>query len=306
MVIPVNLFELLFKGTKEAFGREFELGSGRNVNLALAEAQRAAINTSITERASFQAGFNRGFAGASLAAQDRVANINNRFRNNQISAINNRIAFERNQIESNLTTLDKVQLGADIVGVSEIPIVSQVADLVSGGISLSQGDFVGAGLSAASTIPIIGKAAEGTRAARFAERVGNLAPRFRHSINGRLESAFAKIEPINIGAGTGTTEAARVLARSLGRITDDAGHAIGRNLGGLGGSTSGNIFPQAPGVNRGAFRQFEQQIAKQVQAGRETFVRVVPKFEGNATRPNEIVFQVRIDGKTITRTFDNP
>ena len=40
-----------------------------------------------------------------------------------------------------------LQIGLDILGSSEIPIVSQLADVGSGFISLSQGDYVGAGLS---------------------------------------------------------------------------------------------------------------------------------------------------------------
>ncbi len=138
------------------------------------------------------------------------------------------------------------------------------------------------------------------------ETLSPLAQRFRQGVDGRLESAFAKIEPHHIGTGTETNAATRLFARALGNSTDDAGHAIARNLGGSGTNTA-NIFPQAPSVNRGAFRQFEQQVARQVQAGNEVFVRVVPKFESaTATRPNQIVYQVRINGETISRTFDNP
>jgi hypothetical protein len=288
--------------------------TGRALNLSFADSQRVAINerinTPITDTAAFKAGVARGHNNAAFHARDRVAGILNDARNNQIGIATSKAIYARDQAASSLSTLEKVQLGLDVAGASEIPVLSQVADLSSGGISLYQGDYVGATLSLGSAIPVVGKAFEGTRAARFAEkiadRVTDLAPRFRHGIDGRLESAFAKIEPHHIGTGTGTTEAARLFARSLGKITDDAGHAIGKNLGGLGGRSSGNIFPQAPSVNRGAFRQFEQQVAKQVAAGKDTFVRVVPKFEGSATRPHEIVYQVRIDGKTITRTFGNP
>jgi hypothetical protein len=133
-----------------------------------------------------------------------------------------------------------------------------------------------------------------------------LAPRFRTGSNGRLESAFARIEPQHIGTGTGTNDATRLFARTFGNATDDAGHAIGRNLGGSGTDIS-NIIPQSPNVNRGAFRQFEQQITRQVEAGNRVFVRVVPRYESAAaTRPNQIVYQVRVNGETITRTFDNP
>lgn len=123
---------------------------------------------------------------------------------------------------------------------------------------------------------------------------------------GELRSVFAKIEPHHIGTGSNTNKASRDFARMLGRATDDAGHGIGRNLGGPGGKTSGNIFPQTPNVNRGAFQQFEQQIVKAVQNGKDVFVRVVPKYAAGSTRPHEIYYYVRIDGQTILRIFPNP
>lgn len=60
--------------------------------------------------------------------------------------------------------LDKLQLGLDIAGF--IPGVGDVLDLVNGGISLARGDYLGAGLSLAAAIPIIGAAAGASRVAR--------------------------------------------------------------------------------------------------------------------------------------------
>ena len=67
-----------------------------------------------------------------------------------------------------------------------------------------------------------------------------------------------------------------------------------------------NIFPQAASVNRGVFNQFEQKTVGEVQAGKTVFVRVVPHYQLGATRPFEILYQVRINGHTISRTFLNP
>jgi RHS repeat-associated protein len=133
-----------------------------------------------------------------------------------------------------------------------------------------------------------------------------LEPRVRTGASGELKSSFAKIEPQNLYAGTPTTEAARDLARSLGEATDDAGHAFGKRLGGKGGATSGNIFSQAPNINRGAFAQFEKQIAGHVANGDQVFGRVVPRYLPGATRPFEIFYQARVNGRTISRVFKNP
>jgi hypothetical protein len=153
------------------------------------------------------------------------------------------------------------------------------------------------------------EAREAVQVVRGAEReateAGGLAARFRRGPQGELQSAFAKIERKDLGTGTPTTEAARDFARRLGNATDDAGHAIGKNLGGRGGATSGNIFPQVPSINRGAFAQFEQRVARQVEAGKEVYVRVVPRYVSGSTRPYEIAYQVRVDGVTTTRVFPN-
>lgn len=66
------------------------------------------------------------------------------------------------------------------------------------------------------------------------------------------------------------------------------------------GTDVANIIPQAARINRGAFRQFEKQIAQQVEMGKEVFVRVVPKYSSDvATRPIKIIYQVRVNGQTI-------
>ncbi|MBW8351615.1 PrsW family intramembrane metalloprotease [Bacillus sp. IITD106] len=135
---------------------------------------------------------------------------------------------------------------------------------------------------------------------------GGLTYRTTHGSLGELRSVFAKIEPRHLKTGTDTNRASRRYARSLGKQTDDAGHAIGNNLGGLGTRFSGNIFPQNLSINRGRFRQFEEMVAQEVQAGKTVFVRVVPKYTSGSTRPYEVVYNVRIDGVTITRVFPNP
>ena len=133
---------------------------------------------------------------------------------------------------------------------------------------------------------------------------GSLAPRISRGVAGRIESAFAKIEPQHLGGGSPTTPTSRRAARGLGQPSDDAGHLIATRLGGPG--AEGFVVPQNPGVNRGAFRVFEAGIAEDVKAGKEVFVRVVPRYSGSETRPFEILYQVRVDGSTTSRVFPNP
>ncbi|GIN58211.1 hypothetical protein J8TS2_25300 [Lederbergia ruris] len=135
---------------------------------------------------------------------------------------------------------------------------------------------------------------------------GGLTYRTSIGANGELRSVFAKIEKHHLNTGTVTNQAARDYVRQLGKMTDDAGHAIGNRLGGLGNMSSGNLFPQNSRVNRGAFRAFEKLVAEEVKAGKNVFVRIVPKYAAGSTRPYEILYQVRVNGETITRVFPNP
>jgi hypothetical protein len=79
---------------------------------------------------------------------------------------------------------------------------------------------------------------------------------------------------------------------------------IARALGGPG--STGYVVPQNLRINRGAFRAFEAQIAGHVRSGREVFVRVVPQYTGRGTRPDAILYQVRVDGRNTSILFPNP
>jgi|GEM_PF-5247616 len=53
-------------------------------------------------------------------------------------------------------SLGDLEIALDAIGSSEVPFVSQTADLLAGGIAYLRGDEVGAGLSFASAIPLVG------------------------------------------------------------------------------------------------------------------------------------------------------
>ncbi|HEY0367928.1 MAG TPA: TIGR02269 family lipoprotein, partial [Pyrinomonadaceae bacterium] len=70
--------------------------------------------------------------------------------------------------------LDNLQMGLDLAGF--IPGLGDVLDLVNGAISLGRGDYVGAGLSAAAAIPLLGDAANAAGVARRATRFHHVFP----------------------------------------------------------------------------------------------------------------------------------
>lgn len=70
---------------------------------------------------------------------------------------------------------DGFMTACDVVGMSEIPVVSQGADLISGVGSLVTGDFVGAGLSVAGLIPGVGQVTGPAKMARRAAKLVDVA-----------------------------------------------------------------------------------------------------------------------------------
>lgn len=63
----------------------------------------------------------------------------------------------------------------------------------------------------------------------------------------------AHIKKEHLDSGSATTSPMRAMVKLAGCAEDDAGHIIGKRLGGC-GNRDGNIFPQDIRKNRGAFR----------------------------------------------------
>eukprot|EP00906_Rhabdomonas_costata_P013925 RCo019954 len=72
-------------------------------------------------------------------------------------------------------------------------------------------------------------------------------------------TANCTISNSNLNRGSEPDRTTEHYARSLGLNNDDAGHILARRLGGSGVDPV-NIFPQAPSINRGTYREFEAQI----------------------------------------------
>jgi len=97
--------------------------------------------------------------------------------------------------------------------------------------------------------------------------------------------------------GTSTNASSRAWARMMGRPNDDAGHIIGKLLGGSGGKDW--VFPQLSKINRGAFRDFEREIARKVSTGGAVDVEVIFKYGASKTRPTNIMYNVYRRGELI-------
>lgn len=84
---------------------------------------------------------------------------------------------------------------------------------------------------------------------------------------------------------------------------DDRGHLIGDQFDGSNGLE--NMIPQDANINRNDFRNFENELAKEVKDGKEVTVKVEPIYEDDSRRPVAIVVTYTIDGEESVRIFPN-
>jgi hypothetical protein len=118
------------------------------------------------------------------------------------------------------------------------------------------------------------------------------------AVNGEeiVDYVRASITPEHIGTGLDVTAAIRTRMQRLGIRGDNAGHIIGRILG---GRHRYNFFPLNPNINKGCFRSdFERSVRKFLEkyknqnARADVQVRLLYN-DRNSTRPSNIVILVR-------------
>jgi len=122
--------------------------------------------------------------------------------------------------------------------------------------------------------------------------------------NGAVQTASATVTTADLGTGTNTNASSRAYARSLGNQTDDAGHMIGKQLGGSGGKR--NVFPQSVNINRGQFAQFEGEVADFVHTNGSADIHIEFEYANGGTRPTDIHYKATSkDGATLKQSFKN-
>ena len=84
---------------------------------------------------------------------------------------------------------------------------------------------------------------------------------------------------------------------------DDRGHFIADQMGGSNGME--NLFPQDANINRKDYRNFENELAKEVKDGKEVYVKIEVIYSDDSRRPEALVVNYSIDGKESTRVFKN-
>lgn len=84
---------------------------------------------------------------------------------------------------------------------------------------------------------------------------------------------------------------------------DDRGHLIGDQFDGT--NRLENMIPQDANINRNDFKNFENELAKEVKEGKQVEVKIEPVYEENSRRPEAIVVTYSIDKEESIRVFPN-
>lgn len=87
------------------------------------------------------------------------------------------------------------------------------------------------------------------------------------------------------------------------RDTDDRGHLIAHQFGGS--DKLENLVPQDAKINQNDFKDLENDLAKEVKAGKEVEVLIEPIYEGDSRRPEAIAVTYSIDNEESVRIFPN-
>jgi hypothetical protein len=123
-----------------------------------------------------------------------------------------------------------------------------------------------------------------------------ITPTKTYGRSGELLSGTATVTVADLGTGTATNASSRIWARQNGLSTDDAGHIIGKQLGGSGGIE--NVFPQDCHVNRGIFAQFEGDVGDFIRTHGSGKITVEFEYDLNvsSTRPTNVHYTVESPG----------
>lgn len=144
-------------------------------------------------------------------------------------------------------------------------------------------------------------------------RIGNnLLPNTEYDINGyhyetdhrgRIISAEGNLQVKDHDGRPSIKDSMDNIGKGDQKETDDRGHLIGDQFNGSNGME--NIVPQDADINRKDYKELENELAKEVKAGKDVHVKVEPIYEGDSHRPTDIIVTYSIDGEESVRFFPN-
>ena len=116
------------------------------------------------------------------------------------------------------------------------------------------------------------------------------------SVEGKLQTKDHIDRPI-------ISESMKNIGKGFEKDSDDRGHLIADRFNGPGGL--GNLVPQDKDFNRVEFNQFEKDLAKEVDKGKEVYVKIDLNYPGNSFRPDSFSVDYSINKEQFNRVFSN-
>lgn len=84
--------------------------------------------------------------------------------------------------------------------------------------------------------------------------------------------------------------------------TDNGGHLIGNQFGGVGEK---NLVAQDGILNKGPYNRLETKWANAVKRGDKVYVNIKPQYPGNSIRPDSFKVDYSINGERFKANFSN-
>ena len=140
----------------------------------------------------------------------------------------------------------------------------------------------------------------------------DLLPNNKYEINGynyetddkgRITSAEGKLYIKDREERLTIKDSLETIGKGDQKEGDDRGHLIGDQFNGSNGLE--NMIPQDANINRKDYRNFENELAKEVKDGKEVYVKIEVIYSEDSRRPEALVVNYSIDGKESTRVFKN-
>ena len=127
--------------------------------------------------------------------------------------------------------------------------------------------------------------------------------KYKTDENGRIVSAEGTLHMKNREGRRPIKDTIEDIGKGDQKEGDDRGHLIGDQFDGSNGME--NMIPQDANINRNDYKNFENELAKEVKDGKEVYMKVEPVYEGESRRPVAILVTYTIDGEESVRIFPN-
>lgn len=120
---------------------------------------------------------------------------------------------------------------------------------------------------------------------------------------GRIVSAEGKLQVKDHDSYRKIKDTKSEIGKGDEKETDDRGHIIGDQFNGSNGME--NIVAQDSALNQREYKDLENQLAKEVNNGKDVHMRVDLNYPGDSYRPGSFLVSYSINGEEFVKVFSN-